>query len=81
MDIHFLRMLLKIKHKQTGKRGNRMRRKHQLQHTDMEETQTKLKALTETRANLERQKMKRLEKYYHHRKTRENIIIRIFRQS
>jgi len=60
-------------HKQTGKKGNRMRRKHQLQHIDMEETQTKLKALTETRANLERQKMDRAAKQSVKRKLKEQV--------
>jgi ribosomal RNA-processing protein 36 len=69
-------------HKATGNKGNRLRRKLQINHTDrnngvhsstLEEDVARLKALTETRANLERGKIDRAAKQSVKRKIRDDV--------
>jgi ribosomal RNA-processing protein 36 len=66
-------------HKATGNKGNRMRRKLQITQADgthsstLEEDVARLKALTETRANLERRKIDRAARQSVKRKIREDV--------
>ena len=66
-------------HKATGNKGNRLRKKLQIIEADgghsstLEEDVAKLKALTETRANLERRKIDRAAKQSVKRKIREDV--------